>query len=275
MNTSQRYSTLSLQDKIILLGFFALTTVGVIQGRAAKIPASTRYFSPHELPNGDVKGQKKLHQYRHQRWGGGGDAASHSSKRKDSTSVSLNIDNALQGQLLIMLHQQVRGGAAEGLDDSSIDSLDWNRKLDCSDNPDQVRVLRHHYLNEFGHHISLSQVLKDYSETCTIHHVVDNQPQTFHGQDGARQAFLQVFNMVPHDLSHQIEFEHIAIDHNHAQVVWKAEIPSENKMIRGMDSFAFDKNNRIVHQSVMALSVPMNKDARGDVEDSGVCVDKF
>ena len=85
--------------------------------------------------------------------------------------------------------------------------------------------------------------------------------------DGARHAFLQLFNVVPHDLSHQIEFEHIAIDHNHAQVVWKAHIPSQQKVIRGMDSFAFDEDNRIVHQSIMALSVPIESNETMEGED--------
>jgi hypothetical protein len=215
-------------------------------------------------------------------------------KKNDGTTSSAS---ALQDELLIMLHQEIRGGAVEettttankddddddyeddsvvksSISDSSSRLGDLTRQLDCSDNKEQVRILQHHYQNEFGRHISLSQVLKDYSETCTVHQVIDNQPHTFHGRDGARQAFLQLFNLVPHDFlalqqqqqqqqnhyhyqgHHSIEFEHVAINHNHAQVVWKADIPSQSKVIRGMDSFAFDDNNRIVHQSNMALSVP-------------------
>ena len=80
-------------------------------------------------------------------------------------------------------------------------------------------------------------------------------PRTFSGRDGARRAFVELFGLVPHDMSHCLEFEHIAIDHNHAQVVWKANV-SFNKTIRGIDSFAFDETNHIVHQSVMAVSIP-------------------
>lgn len=281
MNTCRHSNiNMSLQDKVILLGFLALTAVEVVHCRPTAHSSSSHfYFSPHELPNVDADhGVKKLHQYRHRRWGS--DSASHSKKVKRQTpKQSLS---GLQDELLVMLHQQIRGGAVESQDDSfNNDILGWRQQLDYSDNPDQVRVLKHHYLNEFGHHISLSEVLKDYSENCTIHLVVDNQPQTFHGRDGARQAFLQLFNLVPHDLSHHIEFEHIAIDHNHAQVVWKAEIPSQDKIIRGMDSFAFDQDNRIVHQSIMALSVPMNKDNNdydaemNDDDDSNIATDRF
>lgn len=288
--TSSSSTTTSLHDKIILLGFLALTTVEVVQGRVF-VPHhhQQQYFGPHELPDvGDMHGTEKLQRYRHRRWGGSNNnnnlnaSPTKTAKHQSSTTSSPDDNNILQDQLLVMLHQQIRGGAAASVDGSRDDDdalLQWDRQLDCSDSPEQVRVLKHHYLNEFGQHISLAEVLKDYSEKCTIHQVVDNVPKTFHGKDGARQAFRNVFNLVPHDLTHSIEFEHIAIDHNHAQVVWKAEVPSRNQSIRGMDSFAFDKDDRIVHQSVMALSVPTDNSQEGrqyDSEESGeLFVEKF
>jgi hypothetical protein len=109
-------------------------------------------------------------------------------------------------------------------------------------------------MNEFGHHISLHEVLKDYSDTSVIHEVIDNVPKTYKGRDGAKQAFRDMYRKIPHDTS-QFEFEHVAIDHNHAQVVWKATL-GDNKIVRGIDSFAFDENNQITNQSIMAITIP-------------------
>ena len=95
--------------------------------------------------------------------------------------------------------------------------------------------------------------MKDYSPNAVIHEVIDNIPKTYHGRDGVRKAFKDLYRKIPHDTSH-FEFEHIAIDHDHAQVVWKAAIPEKNVLIRGMDSFAFDDENRITNQSTMAIS---------------------
>ena len=66
------------------------------------------------------------------------------------------------------------------------------------------------------------------------------------------QSFRDMFSEIPHDRS-KFEMEHIAINHNHAQVIWKGETPAHG-IIRGTDSFAFDKNNRIKSQAIVALS---------------------
>jgi hypothetical protein len=245
------------------LAYLALTTVGVVQGNltpwfaTSTSTSSTEHFiDPHELPHkhDTNKGKKKLQLYRHRLWG---DSPASTTTRRRHVAIDEEAAAQLQDQLLMMLHQQIRGGAMEDEDSTTLALLaNLENNLDYSDNRDQVRVLKHHYLNEFGHHISVAEVLKDYSENCIIHQVMDNVPRTFQGRDGARQAFVQLFNLIPHDMSHSLEFEHVAIDHNHAQVVWKAEVPSQNKIIRGIDSFAFDHENRIVHQTIMAASIP-------------------
>jgi hypothetical protein len=259
-------NTSSTADKIILLAFLALTTVGVVQGSvdapwcSNSIQQETHVIDPHELPHKyhDDKnyGKTKLHQYRHRVWGG---FDSPTPRRRKTVETEEAMEQ--QDALLVMLHQQIRGGAVEE-GDSAVLLQNLDENLDYSDNPDQVRVLKHHYLNEFGHHLSVAEVLKDYSDKCIIHLVVDNVPRTFQGRDGARRAFLELFGLLPHDMSHSLEFEHIAIDHNHAQVVWKAEVTSQKKTVRGIDSFAFDENNHIVHQSVMAVSIPFDETAK-------------
>ncbi|KAL3926195.1 MAG: hypothetical protein SGARI_005682 [Bacillariaceae sp.] len=236
-------NTPTTTDKCILLGFRALTTVGVVQGNVEKHLGD--FIEPHELPHRyhDDRnyGKHKLHQYRHKVWG--------DSPTPHKRKLPREANTQLQDDLLVMLHQQIRGGAVNSGDSTTLlQNLEEN--LDYSDNAAQVRVLKHHYLNEFGHHISVSEVLSDYSESCVVHLVVNNVPR----RDGARRAFVELFGLVPHDMSHSLEFEHIAIDHNHAQVVWKANV-SSTKTIRGIDSFAFDENNHIEHQSIMAVSI--------------------
>jgi hypothetical protein len=132
------------------------------------------------------------------------------------------------------------------------DIFESHPTIDYSDNPAQTQVIKHHYMSEFGKHISLAEVTKDYSEDVVVHEVVDNVPHTYHGKPGVRQSFRDMFYKIPHDTSH-FELEHIAINHNHAQVIWKAETPTHG-IIRGTDSFAFDKDNRIESQTIVALS---------------------
>jgi hypothetical protein len=177
---------------------------------------------------------------------------------------SNGLSNNLQHQVHQNLHQVrssfgvvpplLRGGAHDPEQNKVLfeDIFESHPSVDYSDNPAQVRVIKHHYLNEFGKHLSLHEVLKDYSEDTVIHEVLDNVPRTYHGHEGVRQAFRDMFKKIPHDTSH-FEFDHIAIDHNHAQVVWKAETPSRGVII-GTDSFAFGKDNRIIHQTIVAMT---------------------
>jgi len=126
----------------------------------------------------------------------------------------------------------------------------------------QTQVIKHHYMSDFGKHISLAEITKDFSEDAVVHEVVDNVPHAYHGKSGVRQSFRDksgvrqsfrdMFSKIPHDRS-KFEMEHIAINHNHAQVIWKGETPAHG-IIRGTDSFAFDKNNRIKSQAIVALS---------------------
>jgi hypothetical protein len=132
------------------------------------------------------------------------------------------------------------------------DIFESHPTVDYSDNAAQTQVIKHHYMSEFGKHISLAEVTKDFSEDAVVHEVVDNVPHTYHGKSGVRQSFRDMFSKIPHDTSH-FDIEHIAINHNHAQVIWKAETPTHG-VIRGTDSFAFDKDNRIESQTIVALS---------------------
>mmetsp|Transcript_119 Transcript_119/g.191 ORF Transcript_119/g.191 Transcript_119/m.191 type:complete len:200 (+) Transcript_119:85-684(+) len=146
----------------------------------------------------------------------------------------------------------LRGGSQEHQAALFEDVFESHPSIDFSDNEAQARVIKHHYLNEFGKHLSLSEVLKDYSEDVVIHKVVDGTPATYKGRDGVRQVFRDMFHTIPHDTSH-FKFDHMAINHNHAQIVWSADTPAQG-VIRGTDSFTFDVDNRIKHQTIVALT---------------------
>jgi hypothetical protein len=135
------------------------------------------------------------------------------------------------------------------------------KSLEVSDNPIQTSVIRHHYWNEFGKHISMTEVLKDYADDCVIHTVINGTPASYHGHDGVKNVFKDLYRRIPHDASH-FELEHIAVNHDHAQVVWKARLQGDpvdgtTSFIRGTDSFAFDSadsGSRIKHQTTVALT---------------------
>jgi hypothetical protein len=174
----------------------------------------------------------------------------------DSTTNSNNINNNNKAHAARELILQLRGGAEQQQQHTPPlfeDIFESHPSIDYSDNNAQARVIKHHYMNEFGKHISMKAVMEDYSDSVVIHEVVDNVPKTYRGHEGVRRAFRDMYRKIPHDTSH-FEFEHIAIDHDHAQVVWKATIPDRDVIIQGMDSFAFDKDNRIIKQSIMAIS---------------------
>jgi hypothetical protein len=131
--------------------------------------------------------------------------------------------------------------------------------VDYCDNEDQIEVLRHHYINEFGgNHKNVkeeeAEVLRDYNANSIIHKVVDDMPSTYRGRDGAIDAW--------HDLSSYLEgpcnfdLTHVKVCKNHAQVNWTVECntKSKHKTLFGTDSFTFDDTNHIVMQTTVALS---------------------
>ena len=123
----------------------------------------------------------------------------------------------------------------------------FHPRIDFSDNEAQAQVIRNHYLNEFGKH-SVDLVLNDYSDDSVIHELIDNAPTTYHGKQGVRQMCRDAARFWT-----KFELEHVAINHNHAQVIWKAETPTHSKVV-GTDSFTFDKDNHITSQTIVALS---------------------
>jgi hypothetical protein len=140
--------------------------------------------------------------------------------------------------------------------------------IDYSDNDAQKAVLKHHYEKEFGRgdwtHAEEEEVLKDFREDSVVHELINDQPTTYHGRSGVRQAVEHVRSLLQDDDEKtenknekkeptKIDLQHIAVNHNHAQVIWKAETPSHRKIV-GTDSFFFDDNNRIAAQTIVALS---------------------
>eukprot|EP00429_Kryptoperidinium_foliaceum_P001236 CAMPEP_0176016062 /NCGR_PEP_ID=MMETSP0120_2-20121206/7656_1 /TAXON_ID=160619 /ORGANISM="Kryptoperidinium foliaceum, Strain CCMP 1326" /LENGTH=169 /DNA_ID=CAMNT_0017349045 /DNA_START=51 /DNA_END=560 /DNA_ORIENTATION=+ len=103
--------------------------------------------------------------------------------------------------------------------------------VDYSDNPEQLEVIKHHYLSEFSEG-KVRKVQEDYNKDSVIFEVLDEVPKTYHGKRGVR---------------------HVAINRNHAQVVWKAETAGHETIV-GTDSFTFDDKNHIASQSIVALT---------------------
>jgi ketosteroid isomerase-like protein len=142
----------------------------------------------------------------------------------------------------------------------------WNPKhVDRSDNKKQLEVIRHHYSTEFGSSGNVEELLKDYSEDTVIYEVIDDKPETFRGKERVKEALEGMIGMANEQGATKIDLEHVKINHNHAQVIWKAET-ADNKSIIGTDSFTFDKDNHIAMQSTVALS---RDDNDNDNDDSG------
>ena len=196
--------------------------------------------------------------------------ASTSSFKKKSTNTTASSGNAsYKDYLESLLEKTPRGGGGGGsvehgakpvanMEDDSFSIEDLFQQhaphLQISDNPQQLKVLQHHYWNEFGRHVSLHEVMRDYSDTAVLHTVLDGVP-TSYTRDQIPQAFRALYRLLPHDETH-LEFEHIAVNHDHAQVVWKARLANGDRM-RGTDSFAFsrhDGSNQIEHQTTVALT---------------------
>ena len=119
--------------------------------------------------------------------------------------------------------------------------------VDYSDNELQKIVLEHHYLSEFDEH-HIREVVKDYNSDITIHEVLDNIPKTYHGKRGVRKMCKDILGKLQN-----IELQHIAVNHNHAQVIWKGETSSHQTIV-GTDSFTFDEDNHISSQTIVALT---------------------
>lgn len=126
--------------------------------------------------------------------------------------------------------------------------------VDYVDNDSQLNVIRHHYLAEFEKH-QIQEVVKDYDKDATIYEVVDEIPQTYRGRSGVRLMCRDLNGKLQ-----SIELQHVAINQNHAQVVWKGETKSRcHGIIVGTDSFTFDKDNRITTQTIVALTEESKK----------------
>lgn len=138
--------------------------------------------------------------------------------------------------------------------------------IDCSDNDVQMQVIQHHYLNEFdtddgddatsSNHGSpqdhIRQVVKDYAPNSVIHKVLDNVPTTYRGRRGVEEMCREIYGQLQ-----SIELEHVAVDHNHARVIWKGETKGpSHTTIFGRDFFTFDEHNHIVSQTIVALTQP-------------------
>lgn len=165
------------------------------------------------------------------------------------------------------------------------DCMNWDDPtihVDANDNNRQMDIIKHHYDSEFGANgFALDEIVKDYHDDSIIHKVIDDQPCTYSGREGARKAFQDMISYVQvaptkgddhdnprnHDLhSDVVKLQHISINRNHAQVIWRAETTASNdggsnKVIVGTDSFTFDpSDNHITSQTTVAMSMePPNK----------------
>lgn len=136
--------------------------------------------------------------------------------------------------------------------------------IDCSDNDVQLQLIQHHYLSEFdseksgdgvknspgsiGQHIR--EVVKDYAPNSVIYKVMDEIPTMYRGRRGVEEMCREIYGQLEN-----IELEHVAVDQNHAQVVWKGETKGpSHTTIYGRDFFTFDDKNHIVSQTIVALS---------------------
>jgi len=133
--------------------------------------------------------------------------------------------------------------------------FDWQPgSIDRSDNQRQVEILKHHYTNELSQDVAIDELIKDYSEDAVIYEVINNIPATYRGADGLRKSVNDFVTMLhTEDGKSKVELQHIKINHNHAQVTWKAETPHHTHIF-GTDAFTFDANNRIKSQSIVAIS---------------------
>ena len=141
----------------------------------------------------------------------------------------------------------------------TVDERNWHPHLDFVDNPSQLNVIRHHYEKEFLDGDASEEVLQDYREDSVIYTVVDGQPVTYRGLAGARRANQEISSLLLHHQPREgerleLDFEHVSVQGNHAQVVWKAETENHKTSIWGTDSFEFDEDNHIAQQTVVALT---------------------
>lgn len=126
--------------------------------------------------------------------------------------------------------------------------------IDYSDNDHQLEVIAHHYLNEFneGH---IRDVMEDYNHDSVIYEVLDQVPKIYHGKRGVKKMCKDVLGKVKN-----MELEHVAVNHNHAQVIWKGETEDSHAAIVGTDSFTFDENDHITSQTIVALTQEKEKE---------------
>lgn len=136
------------------------------------------------------------------------------------------------------------------------DPLSKPPTVDYSDNPEQLQVIRHHYKSELPQRLQdkkttkIRDVLEDYASDSVIYEVLDEVPKTYKGKRGVRLMCQDVLGKVQN-----IHLEHVAINHGHAQVVWRGETTDpSHKIIVGTDSFTFGEDNRIVSQTIVALT---------------------
>ena len=159
----------------------------------------------------------------------------------------------LQDAVLNFRHQIFRSAV---LDDNDI-VFDWYpENIDVSDNAKQMKVIKHHYLNELGEGRSINELLKDYRDDTVIYELINDKPTTHRGLDGVVEAMKDLFSLLHTDDDREhpkVDLQHIKVNQNHAQVIWKFETP-QHATVYGTDSFAFDENDRIKSQSIVAIS---------------------
>mmetsp|Transcript_26235 Transcript_26235/g.38401 ORF Transcript_26235/g.38401 Transcript_26235/m.38401 type:complete len:110 (-) Transcript_26235:1103-1432(-) len=105
----------------------------------------------------------------------------------------------------------------------------------------------HHYVKEFDEH-RIREVMEDYSSDSVIYEVLDSVPKTYHGKKGVKKMCKDILGKLQN-----IELEHIAVNHTHAQVIWRGETSSHATIV-GTDSFTFDEKNKITSQTIVALT---------------------
>jgi hypothetical protein len=150
----------------------------------------------------------------------------------------------------------LQGGAynMDPLNASSVDettttpviAVDDQTILDCNDNSAQMKLLQQHYSPTY---VFDSVHWKDhYHPNVTVYQVQDTQPQTFHGHEGVQTFWEQQRATLQEQPRH---VEHMAVDHQHARVLWKA--PSHVGVVYGSDCYTFDEKNRILSQTTVIM----------------------
>lgn len=117
-----------------------------------------------------------------------------------------------------------------------------------SDDTSLTNIIRRHYLEHFGRR-DLDGVVADYDESAFLINNINGDRKKFHGQDGIRMAFQDIFEMHPATHSSFL-LKHIFVDRLHAKVTWTAKTET-HEFPDSTDTFVFNGQGKIIKQVYM------------------------